>query len=228
MRNPQSSAARSLPEDEEVFKEPEETHQGPDREGGSGCTSHLVRLRSADREGGSGEEGHLVRPRSEERDGELEEVPSLRPSLAAASSADPAQAQGAETDEDIARRVAEVLDQIEAEEDEMVETLRGGEYPLNLEENDRNVGFSVLVTRFGQVYHLTNECPYLTAPRVGMARNLEWCLGCANLQVLRGRPPPGFSVWTTGFNGVFHTNSKCPHLGSATMFQCCIRCKETL
>ena len=128
--------------------------------------------------------------------------------------------------ESMTQKIANVLDQIEEEENQMVQDLRR-EPPIPGDEEERDPGFAVLMTRYGSVYHVTHQCPYLTAPRTGLAKTIPWCLRCQRLSILRGRPPFGFNLWIENWDSPFHTSSKCPFKGDADPKSICIRCAET-
>lgn len=49
------------------------------------------------------------------------------------------------------------------------------------------IGFDVMVTRFGKVYHTNRNCSYLTSPLTGMAPNHRWCPTCHGLDAREGQ-----------------------------------------
>ena len=179
-----------------------------------------------------------VRLRQGGRDGEPEEVPScgsqgpassaVRPNFLPQENSTESSSELSEesSQDEMGNQIINEMELIAQEENEIRERLRHA--PPEDEENAPGPGFGVLTTRYGQVYHLAPQCPYLLNPRVGPARPSRWCTTCRLVSAPRGLPPPGFPLLISGFAGRFHTDFQCPHRGEATEFSLCIRCSERM
>ena len=98
-------------------------------------------------------------------------------------------------------------------------------------ENERNLElpFDVFLTRYGQVYHNSLQCTYLTAPRTGAAFRSNWCSLCKMVALqTRGVPPPGSALWIEGSGRDAHTSSRCPRLNNMRLVQLCSQCPRAV
>ena len=123
--------------------------------------------------------------------------------------------------------IRRALTSIEEEENQLRNQWRNQEIPR--EEDDQTdenaLGFDVLTTRYGVVYHLDMMCPHLNGPRIGPSRPSLWCGICRRVQLpTRGRPPPGFNMYIDGWGTPVHTDSRCPRRRSTRELPACKTC----
>ena len=87
------------------------------------------------------------------------------------------------------------------------------------------IGFQVMVTKYGKVYHTTRNCSYLKAPLTGMAPEHRWCPNCSSLDQQSGRQHlPGANVRVEETRAVFHTNPNCRQFRTGKEMKICTRC----
>ena len=88
-----------------------------------------------------------------------------------------------------------------------------------------SIGFNVLVTKFGKVYHTNRDCSYLKSPQTGMAPNHRWCSTCEDLDRRSSQTHvAGAELRFEEERAVFHTNSACPHFRWTKEKKACSRC----
>ena len=135
-------------------------------------------------------------------------------------------------DHELAARIEEEWREIEREERQIWRDLNSapegshilGGPELASQPALRPLPFQVLTTRFGSVYHTDPECRYLTAPRTGLFRASEWC----HLSQTRGVPPPGVSLFLSGWGQRVHTDERCPRIGNAVQYGPCVACNPSV
>ena len=97
--------------------------------------------------------------------------------------------------------------------------------PTVPEGEGETIGFRVLVTRFGKVYHLERNCSYLKSPATGMAPEHRWCPTCRALDQQAGaRHVVGAKLKFEDERAVFHTNAKCSLWKGSKKKKACSRC----
>ena len=97
--------------------------------------------------------------------------------------------------------------------------------PIVPEGEGETIGFRVLVTRFGKVYHLERNCSYLKSPATGLAPEHRWCPTCRALDQQAGaRHVVGAELKFEDERAVFHTNAKCSLWKGSKKKKACSRC----
>ena len=88
-----------------------------------------------------------------------------------------------------------------------------------------SLGFFVVKTRYGKVYHIDKNCVHLQNPRIREAREYHWCKMCARVAMdTRGRPPPGVNLLLSVTGTEAHTDERCPRLGNSVRIRICADC----
>ena len=132
-------------------------------------------------------------------------------SSSSSSHQNPAAAQPQEssvTQEDLRNAMAS----IEEEERQLRNQWRNQEIPREEEDQtaETSLGFEVLTTRYGRVYHVDPMCPHLNGIRIGPNRPSLWCGICRRVHLpTRGRPPPGCILYIDDWGTPVHTDSRC-------------------
>ena len=105
---------------------------------------------------------------------------------------------------------------------------RQGDFPGVPEDHSRaELGFQVLRTPCGTVYHDTRGCTQLQGPRTGYARPFTWCALCREVAMrTRGRPIPGSPLLLRMGDQTVHTDRRCPRARDATELRGCMYCTE--
>ena len=100
--------------------------------------------------------------------------------------------------------------------------------PMGPEEEtlwESDIGFHVITTRWGTVYHRFQNCSYLLSPNTGETKFSKWCPTCVRVaHNNRGRPPPGVILYLDGWGMPIHTNSRCPRRQTQIEYKCCSVC----
>ena len=201
----------------------EEVRRG---EGGS-SQSDLVRLPREEREEVSRGEGgssqsDLVRLPREEEGGEGEAAPG-QPDLVPLT---PEEEHAAQYVPIAPEDIEAEWDAILREEEEIrAEMNRPYNYYVPPDPDDHSIGFPVLMTRYGEVYHPWRMCNYLTASHVGQYRNSPWCPECRTIALqTRGRPPPGCILYIDGWGEPVHTYANCRRRRTEREVRACAMC----
>ena len=218
----------------------EEKKKNPD-EAGVDCVRSPVQLSGCPGEGGLDQSQDPVRlpgsPVKTGRDQGGQGSRSNRPGSSMDQVAEEAQEE--ERREITQDEINEIMEQIGREEDDLwaherveywaqerVAPLPDSEGEENFEER---VGFRVLRTAFGVVYHLQPNCSYLQNPKVGVPREYKWCGTCMRIALqTRGRPPPGCSLFLQDSGNTFHSDQRCPRNEGTKLVRCCLKCRDRL
>ena len=143
------------------------------------------------------------------------------------SSSGPSPAEGT-----LERRIQDELVNIAEEEAELWRQIRQVPLPPVLIEEveetaEEGLGFPILRTTYGVVYHSTVTCKHLQGARVSLPRDFKWCKVCRRVALqTRGRPPPGTSLYLSEYGNAAHTDKRCPWVREAKLTPFCRTCQE--
>ena len=130
----------------------------------------------------------------------------------------------------MAAAIEKGLGEIAEDEDEMWSQNKGAPLPTRNEADEDQgyqIGFDVLRSPWGAVYHLRRHCRHLRGPQVGPLTNYKWCQLCKRVaKNTRGRPPPGVTLLLSEQNDSCHTDERCPYAAGARPVRGCVNCRE--
>ena len=130
----------------------------------------------------------------------------------------------------MAAAIEKALKEIAEYEDEMWSQIKGAPLPTRNEADEDQgyqIGFDVLRSPCGTVYHLRRHCRHLRGPQVGPLTNYKWCQLCKRVaKNTRGRPPPGVTLLLSEQNDSCHTDERCPYAAGARPVRGCVNCRE--
>ena len=95
------------------------------------------------------------------------------------------------------------------------------------EDPNEGLGFTVLRTRYGQVYHSSLTCRHLQGARVSLPQEFKWCQTCRRVALqTRGRPIPGSPLYLSISGEAAHTDERCPWINEMKQTPFCLTCRE--
>ena len=88
-----------------------------------------------------------------------------------------------------------------------------------------DISFRMFRTRYGTVYHLNQQCRYLTAPKTGVAAEAQWCALCRRaVQSVEDLPRRGDLMYMHDIGSDAHSNPSCQQARGADRFTACKAC----
>ena len=134
--------------------------------------------------------------------------------------------------QDLGSRIEGALQEIALEEAELWRQIRLTPLPPVLieqveEDPNEGLGFTVLRTRYGQVYHSSLTCRHLQGARVSLPQEFKWCQTCRRVALqTRGRPIPGSPLYLSISGEAAHTDERCPWINEMKQTPFCLTCRE--
>jgi hypothetical protein len=134
--------------------------------------------------------------------------------------------------QDLGNRIEGALQDIALEEAELWRQIRLTPLPPVLieqveEDPNEGLGFTVLRTRYGQVYHSSLTCRHLQGARVSLPQEFKWCQTCRRVALqTRGRPIPGSPLYLSISGEAAHTDERCPWINEMKQTPFCLTCRE--
>ena len=85
--------------------------------------------------------------------------------------------------------------------------------------------FRVFRTKYGKVYHTSQDCRHLTSKNTQGHRESKWCMGCRLEAWNTGTVPArGVRLYIGALGSEAHTRERCPGRREATGFSLCLDC----
>ena len=135
------------------------------------------------------------------------------------------------TGDELGTRIGHELMTIAQEEAELWREIRQTPLPPVIieeveEREEEGLGFTVLRTPYGQVYHSSSMCRHLHGPRVGRPRTFKWCVVCRRVALqTRGRPIPGSPLFLSVTGNAAHSDERCPWINEGAYTPFCKTCE---
>ena len=87
-------------------------------------------------------------------------------------------------------------------------------------------GFNVITTKFGEVFHLSAQCGYVSRHSTGPIKQARWCEECRRLSQESGQGPRRGESLNIEGREMFHTHLLCPRFSYGHQFLVCRSCSR--